>query len=90
MASGFLSKSCFEGHDFSLKGMCMRGGHWLLASGHTFARTVDNADAKCVDTGTLGGCVTRTANVTIRPMGADDKPCPTALLPADEEESGTI
>ena len=25
---------------FSLKGMCSRGGHWLLASGPTFSRTV--------------------------------------------------
>ena len=40
-----------------------------MASGPTFARTVDNADAKYVDTDALGGHVTRTANVTIRPMG---------------------
>ena len=58
-----------EGQDFSLKGMCSRGGHWILASGPTFDRTVDNEDAKYVDTGALGRRVTRTANVTIRPMG---------------------
>ena len=54
---------------FSFKGMCSRGGHWLLASGPTFARTVDNADAKYVDTGALGGRVTCTSKVTIWPMG---------------------
>ena len=69
MASGSLSGSCLEGRYFSLKGMCSRGGHWLLVSGPTFARTVNNADAKCVDTGALGGRVTRTSNVTIQPMG---------------------
>ena len=61
--------SYLEGRVFPLKGMCLCGGHWLLASGPTFARTVDNADVKYVDTGALGGRVTRTANVTIRPMG---------------------
>ena len=49
--------------------MCSLGGHWLLASGPTFSRTVDNADAKYVDMGALVGRVTCTANVTIRPMG---------------------
>ena len=69
MASGSLSGSCLEGRDFSVKGMCLRGGHRPLASGPTFAHTVDNADAKYVDTDALGGRVTCTANVTIRPMG---------------------
>ena len=63
------SGSYLEGRGFSLKGMCSRGGHWLLASGPTFARTVDNVDAKYVDTDALGGRVTRTSNVKIRPMG---------------------
>ena len=58
-----------RGTGFSSKGMCLRRGHWFLASGPTFARTVDNADAKYVDTDALGGRVTRTANVTIQPMG---------------------
>ena len=40
-----------------------------MASGPNFARTVDDADAKCIDTGTLDGRVTRTFNVTIRLMG---------------------
>ena len=40
-----------------------------MASGPNFARTVDDADAKCIDTGTLDGRVTQTVNVTIRPMG---------------------
>ena len=40
-----------------------------MDSGLTFARTVDDADVKYVDTGALEGRVTRTANVTIRPMG---------------------
>ena len=58
-----------EGRGFSFKGMCSRGRHWLLASGPTFSHTVDNADAKYVDTDSLGRRVTHTANVTIRPMG---------------------
>ena len=69
VASGSLSSSCLAGRGFSLKGMCSRGGHCLLASGPTFDRTVDNADAKYIDTGALGGRVTCAANVTIRPMG---------------------
>ena len=69
VASGSLSGSCLEGRDFSLKGMCSRGGHWLLGYGPTFARTVDNADAKYVNTGVLDRRVICTANVTIRPMG---------------------
>ena len=70
MASGSLGGSWLEGWGFSFKGMCSNGGHWILDSGPTFARTVDNADAKYVDTDALGGRVTRTANVTIRPMGS--------------------
>ena len=63
------SGSYLEGRDFSLKVMCSRGGHWLLASGPTFARTVDNADANYVDTDALGRRLTCTANKKIRPMG---------------------
>ena len=63
------SGSYLEGRDISLKVMCSRGGHWLLASGPTFARTVNNVDAKYVDTDAFGGRVTCTANVTIRLMG---------------------
>ena len=66
---GSPSGSFLEGRGFPFKGMCSRGGHWLLASGPTFSRTVDNADAKYVDTDALGGRATRTANVTIRTMG---------------------
>ena len=40
-----------------------------MASVLNFARTVDDADAKCIDTGTLDGRVTCTVNVTIQPMG---------------------
>ena len=58
-----------EGRMFYLKGMYLHRGHWLLASGPTFARTVDNVDAKYVDTDAFGGRVTCTANVTIRLMG---------------------
>ena len=54
---------------FYLKGMFLHRGHWLLAFGPTFARTVDNTDAKYVDMGALDGLITRTANVTIRPLG---------------------
>ena len=61
-----------------------------MASGPTFARTVDNVDAKYVDTDALGGRVTRTSNVKNTADGADGKPCPAALLPADKEESGKI
>ena len=64
-----FSGSWLEGWGFSFKGMCLRGGHWLLASGPTFDRTVDDTDAKYVDMGTLGGRVTHTANITIRLMG---------------------
>ena len=42
--------------------------HRLLASGPTFSCTVNDADTKYVDMGALGELVTRTANVTIRPM----------------------
>ena len=69
LASGYLGGSWLEGRGFSFKEICLHGGHWLLASGPTFDRTVDNADAKYVDTDALGGRVTHTANVTIRPMG---------------------
>ena len=62
MASGSLGGSWLKGRGFSFKGMCSRGGHWLLDSGPTFAHTVDDADAKYVDTGALGGRVTSTAN----------------------------
>ena len=55
--------------NFYFKGMCSRVRDWLLASGPTFARTGDDTDAKYVDTGALGGRITRTTNVTIRPMG---------------------
>ena len=67
--SGSLSGSCIEGRDFSLKGMCSRGGtgSWLLAP--LFVYTVKNADTKYVDTDALGGCATLTVNVIIRPMG---------------------
>ena len=63
------SGSYLEGGVFSLKGMCSRGGtgSWLLAP--IRACTVDNANTKCVDMGALGGRVTCTANVIIRPMG---------------------
>ena len=67
--SGSMGCSWLKGRGFSFKGMCLRGGHWLLASGPNFARTVNNADAKYVDTDALGGRVTRTVNVTIQPMG---------------------
>ena len=40
-----------------------------MASVLNFSRTVDDADAKCIDTGTLDGRVTCTVNVTIQPMG---------------------
>ena len=43
--------------------------HWLLDSITNCACTVNNADAKCVDTGALGGRATCTANVTIRLLG---------------------
>ena len=66
--SGSLGGSCLEVQGFYFKGMCLHGGHWILASGPTFARTVDNADAKYIDTDALGGSVTHTANVTIRLM----------------------
>ena len=62
LASGSLGGSWLEGRGFSFKGMCSRGGHWLLDSGPTFACTVDDADAKYIDTGALGGRVTSTAN----------------------------
>ena len=69
MASGSLAGSWPERRSFSFKGMFSRGGHWLLDSGPNFARTVDDVDSKYIDTGALGGRVTRTANVTIHPMG---------------------
>ena len=40
-----------------------------MASGPNFSRTVDDADAKCIDTGTFDGRVICTVNVTIQPMG---------------------
>ena len=42
--------------------------HWLLATGPTNACMVDDADAKYIDTGALGGHVTRTGNETKRLM----------------------
>ena len=51
------------------------------------ARTVDDADAKC-------GRLWRKRHLYYRQKntadGADGKPCPTAPLPADEEESGNV
>ena len=69
LASGSLAGSWLEEQSFSFKGMCLCGGHWLLASGTTFVCTVDDVDAKYVDTGALGGRITCTVNVTIRLMG---------------------
>ena len=64
------SGSYLERRVFSLKGICSRRvtGFWLLAP--LRACMFDNADAKCLDTGALGGRVTRIANIIIRLMGA--------------------
>ena len=57
------------GTGFFLEWNLLGWRHWLLDYGPTFACTVDDVDAKCVDTDALGGHVTRTANVIILPMG---------------------